>query len=70
LHTHQIRGQDNDPRIGKGFFRLLRNPFDTRPAGNEVIQCAAGGTGFRPRLMVAALMADELTAEPVLDQPA
>ena len=49
---------------------LLGDPLDAGTAGDEMIERAAFRAGLRPPLVVAAMMADELPAEAVLDQPA
>ncbi len=54
---------------GKMQRRLLGQPLDARPAGGQRVGLVAGGADLRPRLDMAAVMADERGAEPVLDQP-
>ncbi len=65
----QVRRQNQHPRIGEMPRRLFGNALYARPAGNQMIERTAFGAGFRPLLVVAAVMADELSPEPVLDQP-
>jgi hypothetical protein len=49
--------------------RLLGQALDARAAGDEVVGDAAGFAGERRRLDIAAVMADELATEAMLDQP-
>ena len=70
LHAAQhVGGQHDGARLGKMSDDLLGDALDARPAGDEMIERAAFRAGFRPLLVVAAMMADELAAEAVLDQP-
>ena len=55
---------------GKCADDLLGDALDARPAGDEMVERAAFRAGVRPLLVMAAMVADELAAEAVLDQPA
>src|SRR5690606_27475977 len=70
-HTSQkVRGKHDRARLRKVPVHLLGNTLHTGAAGNKMVQSAAFRTRFRLWLVVAAVVADELAAKPVLDQPA
>ena len=58
------------PRLGKMLLDLLGDALDAGAAGGEVIEGAAFRAGLRRALGIAAVMALDLAAETVLDQPA
>jgi hypothetical protein len=65
-----VRRQHDHARIGEMLVGLFRDPLDPRPAGHQMVKRPAGRAGLRHRLVVAAMVALQLRAEPVLDQPA
>jgi len=68
--AENVGGQHDGAGIGKVAGHLLGDSLHAGAAGDEVIEGAAFGTGIRPLLVMAAMMADELAAKPVLHQPA
>ena len=56
-------------RVGEQRSRLLGEALDARAAGGQAVGLVAGRAELRPRLGMAAMMADERAAEAVLDQP-
>src|SRR5262245_58257297 len=50
--------------------RFFGNALHSRPAGNEMVERAAFGACLRPLFMVPAMVADQLAAKPMFDQPA
>ena len=70
LHAAEhVAGKDRHPRVREALGDLLGEALDARPAGNEAVLVAAARAGRRPRFGIAAMMADELAAKAVLDQP-
>lgn len=70
LDAHQVRGEHDGAGLGKMFLHLLGDPLYPRPAGHQMIEGAAFRAMVRRRLVVTALVALQLIAEPVLHQPA
>ena len=48
---------------------LFGDALDAWPAGDQMIQRAAFRAGFRPALIVPAMVTYQLAAEAMLDQP-
>ena len=67
--AENVARQHRHARIREALGDLLGEPLDAGAAGDEAVLGGALRTGFRPRLGVAAMMADELAAEAVLDEP-
>src|SRR6516162_7017479 len=57
------------PGVSEELACFLGDPFDPRPDGCQALLGAAGRTGGRKWLGVTAMMALELAARPVLDEP-
>ena len=55
--------------LGKVPVHLLGDALDTRSAGDQLIERAASRTGLGHRFAAAAMVALQLAAEPVFDQP-
>src|SRR5690606_16182067 len=68
--AHQVRGQHNRAGLREMPVDLLRDTFHARAAGDEMVERPAFGACLRLRLGMAAMVADELAAETMLDQPA
>ena len=68
--AQHVRGKHDGARVGKMPDHLLGDPLDARTAGDEMVERAAFRTGVGAVLAVAAMVADQLAAEAVLDQPA
>ena len=66
----QVGGQDDGAGIGEMADDLFRDSLDARSAGDEMVERAAFGAGVGALLVMAAMVADELAAKTVLDQPA
>ena len=65
----QIARQHQHARVGKQRAHLLFEALDARPDGDEGILRLAVRAGWRMRHGEAAMMADQLLAEAVIDQP-
>src|SRR5262249_728929 len=65
----QIAPNHQDPRLWKKRAPLLIQPLDARADRNERLGRSAFRAGRRIRHGEAAMMADELAAEAVIDQP-
>ena len=68
--AQHVRGQHDGARVGKMPDDLFGDPFDARAAGDQMVERAAFRTGIGTVLAMAAMVADKLAAEAVLDQPA
>ena len=55
---------------GKCADDFFGDALDARPAGDEMVERAAFRAGVRALFVMAAMVADELAAKAVLDQPA
>ena len=67
--ARKVGRQHQRADVGKEERRLFRQPLDARPAGGQAVGLVAVRAEFRPRLDMAAMVADERGAEAVLDQP-
>ena len=68
--AHDVGRQHDGARVGKMPDDLLGDPLDARAAGDQMVERAAFRAGLGPLFVMAAMMADELAAKAVLDQPA
>ena len=66
----KVGGEHDHPRLGQARRHLLGDALDAGAAGDEMIERTTGRAGFRPGLAIAAMVADELAAKAMLDQPA
>src|SRR5690606_29243521 len=60
---------NNNAIIGKSRLDLFSDSLDARTTGDEMIKRATFRAGFRPRFMMAAMMAHDLATKAALDQP-
>ncbi|MCY1242258.1 hypothetical protein D9M72_552100 [compost metagenome] len=70
LDAHEVRGEHDGARFWEMPLHLLGNALDAGAAGNQVIGRAAFGAGLRRLLRIAAMVALDLPAEPMFDEPA
>src|SRR4051812_44118508 len=65
----EIAGEHQDAPVGEERMRLFLEPLHAGPAGHKGVRRMALRAGGRRRRGKAAVMADELTLEAVIDQP-
>ena len=65
----EVAREHEDAPVGKQRMRLLLEPLHAGPAGDERLRRVAFRAGGRRRRGEAAVMADELALEAVVDQP-
>ncbi len=65
----EIRGEHQHARLRKQFAHLFFEPLDSGPAGDEGIECGAFRALVRMRHAEAAMVADQLFLETMIDQP-
>src|SRR5436305_10034248 len=67
--SDEIAGEHHDAPVGKQRRGFLLEPLDAGPARHEGIGCLALWARGRRRRREAAMMADKLVLEAVIDQP-
>src|SRR5580692_12801997 len=65
----EVAGQHQHPRLRKQLAHLFFEALDARPASDERIRGLAFWAGRRMRHGETAMVADEVFAEAVIDQP-
>ena len=68
--AHNVGREHDNARVRKMRGGFFRQPLNAGAAGDEMVERAAFGAGFRALFLMAAMVAHELALEPVLDQPA
>ena len=68
--AQDVGGEHDGAGIGEMADDFFRDALDAGTAGNEMVEGAAFRAGIGTLLVVAAMVADELAAKAVLDQPA
>ena len=68
--AQHVGGEHDGARVREMADDLFGDALDAGTAGDEMVERAAFGAGIRALFVMAAMVADELAAKAVLDQPA